>query len=56
MKNARKIPHGTKAEKELRAELIRLAPIKKESSSLIRRYGESSRFEPDERMKEDMLF
>ncbi len=55
VKQARKMPKSTKHEKQIRSEAIRLARIKKEATSLIRKYGEAYTFVPDERVKEEII-
>ena len=55
LKNARRLPKGTNNEKEIRSDAIRNARIKKESASLIRKYGAESIAVPDERIKEELI-
>lgn len=55
LKAARRLPKKTKTEKEIRSDAIRLAKIKKESASLIRRYGIENITKPDESVKQEIL-
>ncbi len=55
LKAARKLPKSTKAEKEIRSDAIRNARMKKESASLIRKYGADSIRKPDEAVKEEIM-
>lgn len=55
IRQAKKMPKGTKEEKEIRANAIRLARMKKEATSLIRKYGEAYTAAPDERVKEEII-
>lgn len=54
LKNARKLPHKTKAEKEIRADLIKNARIKKEAAALIKKYGAENIKLPDISVKEEI--
>lgn len=55
LKIARAMPKNTAEEKEIREDAIKLARIKKESASLIRKYGADSAIEPDLKKKEELL-
>lgn len=55
MKNAKKMPKTTAAEKEIRSDAIRNARIKKESASLIRKHGIENIEAPDETVKEEII-
>ena len=55
LKAARKLPKSTKAEKEIRSDAIRNARMKKESASLIRKYGADSIRKPDVAVKEEIM-
>ncbi len=55
VRQAKKLPRSTKQEKQIRSEAIRLAKMKKEATSLIRKYGEAYTFAPDERVKEEII-
>lgn len=55
LRNARKLPKKTAAEKEIRSDAIKNARIKKESAALIRKYGERVTTAPDERIKEELM-
>lgn len=52
LKAAKALPTGTKEEKEIRSDAIKLARIKKEASSLIKRHGSITA--PDEKVKEEI--
>lgn len=54
MKTARNLPKSTAAEKEIRSDAIKNACIKKESASLIRKYGIENIVRPDESVKEEL--
>lgn len=54
LKNARSLPKSTEAEKEIRSDAIKNARIKKESASLIRKYGIENIVRPDESVKEEL--
>ena len=54
MKTARNLPKSTAAEKEIRSDAIKNARIKKESASLIRKYGIENIVRPDESVKEEL--
>jgi formiminotetrahydrofolate cyclodeaminase len=53
MKTAKSLPKSTETEKEIRSDAIKNARIKKESASLIRRYGSENIVKPDESVKEE---
>ncbi len=55
LKAAKRMSAKTKAEKEIRSDAIRNARIKKESASLIRKYGAENVSAPDESIKEEIL-
>ena len=54
MKTARNLPKSTAAEKEIRSDAIKNARIKKESASLIRKYGIDNIVRPDDSVKEEL--
>ena len=54
MKIAKSLPKSTETEKEIRSDAIRNARTKKESASLIRRYGIENIVKPDESVKEEL--
>ncbi len=54
LKQAKKLPKSTQAQKEIRSHAIKNARTKKESASLIRRYGIENIKEPDESVKEEL--
>lgn len=54
LSQAKKMPKGTKDEKEIRSDAIKLAKVKKESASLIRKYGSEGITAPDEAVKEEL--
>jgi hypothetical protein len=54
MKTAKSLPKSTETEKEIRSDAIKNARIKKESASLIRRYGIENIVKPDESVKEEL--
>ena len=54
MKTAKRLPKSTEAEKEIRSDAIKNARIKKESASLIRKYGIDNIVRPDESVKEEL--
>lgn len=53
--NAKSLPKKTKEEKEIRSDAIKNARIKKEASSLIRKYGVENLIAPDEKEKQKLL-
>lgn len=55
LKAARQLPKKTKTEKETRTDAIKLAKVKKESASLIRKYGLENIKKPDESVKQELL-
>lgn len=55
LKVAKKLPKNTKEEKEIRSDAIKNARIKKESASLIRKYGLDNITPPDETVKEEII-
>ncbi len=52
---ARRMPKGNKTEKEIRADALKLARVKKESASLMRKYGEEYIKTPDESVKQEII-
>jgi len=54
LKAARALPNKTKEEKEIRSDAIKNARVKKESASLIRKYGIENIKLPDESVKEEI--
>lgn len=54
MRNARMLPKNTKTEKEIRSDAIKNARIKRESASLIKKYGIENITAPDESVKEEI--
>ncbi len=54
LKNARKLPKSTDAEKEIRSDAIKNARTKKEAASLIKKYGTDNITAPDESVKEEL--
>ena len=52
---ARRLPRKTISEKEIRADAIKLAKVKKESASLIRKYGIENITKPDEAVKQELI-
>ena len=55
MKAARKMPKSTAEEKEIRSDAIKNARVKKESASLIRKYGIDNITPPDDAVKEEII-
>ncbi len=55
LKRAKRLPKKTKSEKEIRSDAIKLARIKKESASLIRKYGIENLTAPDEAVKQEII-
>lgn len=55
LKAAKRMSAKTKSEKEMRSDAIKNAKTKKESASLIRRYGAENISAPDESIKEEIL-
>lgn len=54
MKTAKRLPKSTEAEKEIRSDAIKNARTKKESASLIRKYGIDNIVRPDDSVKEEL--
>ena len=54
IKAARNLPKATESEKEIRSDAIKNARTKKESASLIRKYGIDNIVKPDESVKEEL--
>ncbi len=54
LKNARRLPKSTETEREIRSDAIKNARTKKESASLIRKYGIDNITAPDESVKEEL--
>ncbi len=55
MIKARSLPKSTETEKEIRSDAIKNARIKKESATLIRKYGIENIEAPDEAVKEEII-
>ncbi len=55
LKAAKKLPKGTQTEKEIRSDAIKNARIKKESASLIRKYGADGLKTPDEAVRDEIV-
>ncbi len=55
LRNAQKLPHKNKEEKEIRSDAIKLARIKKEASSLINKYGIENIVVPDNNIKSEIM-
>lgn len=55
LKTAKALPKNTKEEKEIRSDAIKNARIKRESSSLIKRYGIENIKAPDKAQKEEII-
>lgn len=55
MRVAKKLPHKTAEEKEIRSNAIKNARVKKEAAALIRKYGKENITAPDAGIKEEML-
>ncbi len=55
LKAARNLPKKTKTEKEIRSDALKNARIKKESASLIKKYGIDNITAPDEAVKEEIM-
>ncbi len=55
LKSARRLPKKSATEKEIRSDAVRLAKIKKESASLMRKYGFDNIAKPDESVKQEIL-
>ncbi|MBE6812521.1 MAG: hypothetical protein E7523_06535 [Ruminococcaceae bacterium] len=54
-KTAKKLPKGTKEEKEIRSDAIKNARMKKEAASLIKKYGIDNLHAPDEAVKQEIM-
>ena len=54
-KAAKKLPKGTKEEKEIRNDAIKNARMKKEAASLIKKYGIDNLHAPDEAVKQEIM-
>ena len=55
MLRAKSLPKSTAEEKEIRSDAIKRARLKKESASLINKYGIDNISEPDESIKEEII-
>lgn len=55
LRQAKKLPRTNAQEKAVRSDAIKLARVKKESASLIRRYGAEGIKAPDESIKEEII-
>ena len=55
MSKAKKLPHKTAEEKEIRSNAIKNARVKKEAAALIRKYGMENITAPDAGIKEELL-
>ncbi len=55
MERAKKLPKATQVEREIRSDAIKNARVKKESASLIRKYGIDNIAAPDEAVKEEII-
>lgn len=55
MERAKKLPKATQVEREIRSDAIKNARAKKESASLIRKYGIDNIAAPDEAVKEEIV-
>lgn len=55
LKAARNLPKKTKTEKEIRSDAVKNARVKKESASLIKKYGIDNITAPDEAVKEEIM-
>lgn len=55
MERAKKLPKATQVEREIRSDAIKNARVKKESASLIRKYGIDNIAAPDEAVKEEIV-
>lgn len=54
MAEAKRLPKSTKEEKEIRADAINLARVKKDSARLIKKYGKDGVMSPDESIKTEL--
>ncbi len=55
LKSAKKLPKSTTSEKEIRSDAIKNARIKKESASLLKKYGIENIKAPDNTVKEEII-
>ncbi|MBQ7117014.1 MAG: MFS transporter, partial [Clostridia bacterium] len=55
MRNAKRLPKKSAAEKEIRSDAIKNARIKKRAASLIRKYGADNLSAPDETVKNEIM-
>ncbi len=55
LKAAKKLPKKTKEEKEIRSDAIKVARVKKESASLIRKYGFENIVAPDDAVRDEII-
>ncbi len=55
LREAKKLCKNTKEEKKIRTDAVKLAKIKKESASLIRKYGRENIKAPNEAVKEEIM-
>jgi hypothetical protein len=55
MSKAKKLPHKTAEEKEIRSNAIKNARVKKEAAALIRKHGKENITAPDAGIKEELL-
>lgn len=55
LRTAKKLPKKTKEEKEIRTQAIKTARVKKESASLIKKYGIEAITPPDEELKQELI-
>ena len=55
LKNAKKLPGGSAAQREIRSDAIKNARIKKRSAALVRKYGIDNIKEPSEYIKEEII-
>ena len=55
MSKAKKLPHKTAEEKEIRSNAIKNARVKKEAAALISKYGKENITSPDAGIKEELL-
>ncbi len=55
LKHARQLPKSNKTEKEIRSDAIKNTRIKKESASLIRKYGIDNISKPDEAVMQEII-
>ena len=55
LRAAKKLPKGNKVEKEIRSDAIKNARMKREATSLIRKYGIDNLQAPDEKVKQEIM-